>query len=112
MTCTLGVSLTRWVAVPADLTGKLAFASSFGREVAHSARSSCPLSAASAFECAVCKSSGLFFARAPLQEEGGAKTLRELYLPSSSSSGQFDLMSCRLLHAPLLPIPPASISPS
>src|SRR5215203_2631114 len=111
MTCALGVFFTRWVAVPADLTGKLAFASSFGREVAHSARSSCPLSAASAFECAVCKSSRLFFARAPLQEEGGAKTLRELYLPSSSS-GQFDLMSSRLLHAPLLPIPPASISPS
>jgi hypothetical protein len=73
-----GVFFTRWVAVPADLTGKLAFASSFGREVAYSAYSSCPLSAAgSAFECAVCKQWAVF-GKALLQQEGGAKALSDL----------------------------------
>jgi hypothetical protein len=64
-------------------------------------------------------SSGLFLAKATIQQEEGAKALSELYLPTtsggssgSSSGGQFDLMSCRLVDALLLPIPPASISPS
>ena len=78
MTCALGVFFTRWVAVPADLTGKFAFASSFGREVSHSAYSSCPLSAAgSAFECAVCKQWAVF-GEATLLEEGGTQALSYL----------------------------------